>query len=136
MALTLEKFWDRTGVNPGDGAKLKVRESEGKGEDGTPSEGEGGTPGEGEPNPNLPTIPTGSFGFFGSFGFVGSGFSFVGSGGTFGFIGSNPSIITSITSIPSIQFLPLSAPPGLGYLIQNTGQLFYWDNGWILAASL
>jgi hypothetical protein len=128
MALTLEKFWDRTKVKkPGDGAELLGDEGDGA---------SGGAPGEDVPNPNLPTNPTGSFGFFGSFGFVGSGFSFVGSGGTFGFIGSNPSIITSITSIPSIQFLPLSAPPGLGYLIQNTGQLFYWDNGWILAASL
>jgi hypothetical protein len=142
MALTLEKIWDRTESSDGrKELKPKLKGGSGLGNGfGLEGDGEGaggsGGPGVAPPDPNLPTNPTGSFGFIGSsYRFDGS-FGFVGSGGSFGFVGSGASNITSISTLPSIQFLPSSAPRFEGYLIQNTGQLFYWDNVWILAASL
>lgn len=100
------------------------------------TEGGGGEPGGGESPPSY----TGSSAFIGSGGFIGSG-PFIGSSGnyqgsTFGFIGSKFQTIGSYNVIPTIAFLPITgAFTYQAFLIQNTNQIFYWDNVWILVAS-
>lgn len=92
------------------------------------------------PGPGDPVI-VGSVGFIGSAGnftgsagFIGSTSGFAGS--QFGFVGSSFFRITSYNVIPNIGFLPLTGSfQYQAFLIQNTQQLFYWDNGWILVAS-
>jgi hypothetical protein len=81
----------------------------------------------------------GSFGFQGSTGTTGSS-GFTGTtgyaGSTFGFIGSGFLNITSYNVIPTIAFLPTSGSYTYqAFLIENTNQIFYWDNVWILVAA-
>ena len=141
MALTLDKFWIRK-----EQEKQKSPPTRG----GVPElsdgyQGDLGGQGEAGSGGDIPDSYTGSFAFIGSNTFTGSS-AFFGSSGfagssnyegsTFGFIGSSFARISSYNVIPSISFLPTTgAFTYQAFLIQNTDQIFYWDNVWILVAS-
>jgi len=135
MALTLDKFWI---TRPGEFSELDddFELTNNDGTQGGPGGGTGGTGYEGTAG----YIGSGVFEFIGSGGFVGSG-GFIGSSGDyqgsiFGFIGSSFPNISSYNIIPSIAFLPTTgAFTYQAFLVQDTNQIFYWDNVWILVAS-
>jgi hypothetical protein len=132
MALTLDKFWDRT---PGERSKLTNTPGPlgGGAADGTGGQGYGGSGYAGSDG------FVGSFAYIGSAGVVGSA-AYIGTmgyaGSTFGFIGSGFRNISSYNVIPTIAFLPTSGSYTYqAFLIENTNQIFYWDNVWILVAA-
>jgi hypothetical protein len=133
MALTLDKFWKR---KPGEPGEL----TDEPGLLGGGGAGDGAGEGFGDPDGYAGSGAfVGSFGFIGSSGFYGS-IGYTGTtgyaGSTFGFIGSGFRNISSYNVIPTIAFLPITgAYTYQAFLVQDTNQILYWDNVWILVAS-
>jgi hypothetical protein len=134
MALTLEKFWDRSDIGPGKQATLLDGEGGASGTGGPP-----GPPGSGFAGSQPPSGFVGStfsLGSSGLTGFIGSNIGFAGSGQIYGFIGSSIGNISQLVFIPNIGLLPTTGSFRFqAFYIQTTGQVFYWDNVWILVVS-
>jgi hypothetical protein len=134
MALTLEKFWDRSDIGPGKQATLLDGEGGGGG-----TSGPSGPPGSGFAGSQPPSGFVGStfsLGSSGLTGFIGSNIGFAGSGQIYGFIGSSIGNISQLIFIPNIGLLPTTGSFRFqAFYIQTTGQVFYWDNVWILVVS-